>query len=486
MIKIIDKYVIRIFLGPFLFIFSVLFFIFIVQFAWQELDRFMGKGLNFFQILKLLMYLGITVIQLVLPLTILLASIMTFGQLGESYELTAIKASGVSLLRVMLPIFVVVNVMAVGLFYFSNQVVPNFQEKARNMLINITKTKPALSFEAGKFINDIPKMSMRINKIEGEDGDQFSDIIIHTMAPLSEDIQTIVAHNGTLQPTDNKFYLKFELYDGYVYESQHKNKSSKELQKQPYQIIKYDTLVRLFDISEIVKSAMEEQSGGNHYKFLNYNGLQDTVVVMDSTIQSMALHNKDKILYGLVPNKRELDSLDFSKKYTSSIALNTLNKEKRLEIGEKALNMLDRNQSSLITDVKNLKYKMTTRNKAIMYQQNMITYSVTCILFFLIGASLGSIIRKGGLGMPVVVAIVVFVVFFVLYTVFYQSSKNDLLNPYLAAWLPNIILTPLAILFTTKAVNDSQLFDISKYQEPIRKISSKFTRNKKSEHSRYQ
>ncbi len=486
MVKILDRYVIRTFLGPFLFIFSVLFFIFIVQFAWQELERFTGKGLTFFEIMKLLFYLGITIIQMVLPLTILLASIMTFGQLGETYELTAIKAAGISLLRVMLPLFLLVSAMAVGLFYFSNRVVPSFQYKAKNMLINISKTKPALTFEEGRFINDIPKYSMLINKIGGENSDQFQDILIHSMVPLNDNVQTIIANNGTLQPTKNKYYLKFELYDGYLYENTNKNKNNIELKKQPNQIVKFDTLVRLFDISDLVQSALDQESSGSSYKFLNYRNLSDTVQVMDSVIAEDAKRIERKNLIQTLPHYNQMDSLNQEQEFVPKVDIENLDESELEEIAIRAIQSLDRSHVSIKNDIEALQYRMKVKHKAIFYQQNMLTYSITSILFFLIGSSLGSIIRKGGLGMPVVVAIIVFIVFFILHTIFYQSTKNDLLNPYLGAWLPNIILTPVALFFTIKAVNDSQIFDISRYQEPIQKISRRFVKSKNKEHSRYQ
>ena len=175
--KILDRYIIKTFFGPFLFIFSVLFFIFIVNIIWIRLSQFTGKGLSYWEILKLLSYLGVSVVTLVLPLTILLSSIMTFGDFGERYELAAMKAAGISLTRIMMPLFTVSLLFAVMLFFFSNNIIPDFQRKAKNMLYNITTTKPALNFTPGQFISQIPGYSVKFDKISGENGQDLDSSI---------------------------------------------------------------------------------------------------------------------------------------------------------------------------------------------------------------------------------------------------------------------------------------------------------------------
>ncbi|SUX43745.1 lipopolysaccharide ABC transporter permease [Chryseobacterium indoltheticum] len=196
MFKILDRYIIKTFFGPFLFIFSVLFFIFIVNIIWIQLGQFMGKGLTTLQIMKLLFYLGVSVVSMVLPLTVLLASIMSFGELGERYELAAMKAAGVSLTRVMMPLLGVTAVLAVMLYFFSNNIIPDFQRKAKNMLFNIAQTKPALNFTPGQFIDQLPGVMVKFDKIKGEDGRDLEGIFIHKKAGNYENQQTIVAEKG--------------------------------------------------------------------------------------------------------------------------------------------------------------------------------------------------------------------------------------------------------------------------------------------------
>ena len=196
MIKKLDGYVIKTFFGPFIFIFSVLFFIFVVNIIWIRLSQFTGKGLSYWEILRLLSYLSAIVVQLVLPLTILLSSIMTFGDFGERYELAAMKAAGISLTRIMLPLFFVSVLFSMFLFLFSNNVIPDFQRKAKNMLYNIAATKPALNFTPGQFIQQIPGYSVKFDKITGENGENLEGVFIHKMANSYENQQSIVAEKG--------------------------------------------------------------------------------------------------------------------------------------------------------------------------------------------------------------------------------------------------------------------------------------------------
>ena len=164
--KILDRYIIKTFFGPFLLIFSVLFFIFMVNIIWIQMSQFMGKGLSYWEIFKFLFYMSASVVSMVLPLTILLSSIMTFGDFGERYELAAMKAAGISLTRVMAPLFLVATTLSIILFFFSNNITPEFQKKARNMMYNIAASKPALNFTPGQFINQIPGYSVKFDKID--------------------------------------------------------------------------------------------------------------------------------------------------------------------------------------------------------------------------------------------------------------------------------------------------------------------------------
>src|SRR5690554_6298904 len=218
MIRKLDWYTVKTFLGLFFFIFSILFFIFMFQFAWQEIDRFAGKGLSWVTIVELLFYLGINVIQLVLPLSILLGSIMTFGGLGERYELAVMKASGISLARILLPLFTVVILLSVGLYYFGGYIMPYSQRKAQNLTYNIVKTNPTLQFVEGAFVEGIPGFSIQISEISGEESDQLAEVFINQSGKYNDDKRTIISESGTLNRDEEDLrLLKMVLFNGTIY-----------------------------------------------------------------------------------------------------------------------------------------------------------------------------------------------------------------------------------------------------------------------------
>ncbi|MDH6253657.1 lipopolysaccharide export system permease protein [Chryseobacterium sp. H1D6B] len=484
MFKILDRYIIKTFFGPFFFIFSVLFFIFIVNIIWVQLGQFMGKGLSYWQILKLLFYLGVSVISMVLPLTILLASIMSFGEFGERYELAAMKAAGISLTRVMMPLLGVTTILAVMLFFFSNNIIPDFQKKAKNMLFNIAQTKPALNFTPGQFIDQIPGYMVKFDKIYGDNGENIEGVFVHRKASTYENQQSIVAEKGKFVPAANKSYLKLVLHNGYVFEDNFAGKGDNVRLKQPDQAIKFDTLISHFDISEIINKAIEKEQITDDYRFQTYNQLNETIEKNKkdndkffTNISSDIINQTSSVITYMDKNKSKAP-------VKAQVKLDTVKSEKKLEIIYNAYNRIDNLKTTLEGKNNDIKPNIKYFSKVIIYQQRILSYSFTCIIFFLIGASLGSIIRKGGMGLPVIIALVIFIIFYIINVGFENMAWSGQLNPYLAAWLPNIILFPFGVIMTYKALTDSQLFDAEKYKALFKPITKRFSRNK--EHKRYQ
>lgn len=484
MFKLLDRYIIKTFFGPFLFIFSVLFFIFIVNIIWIQLGQFLGKGLTTFQIMKLLFYLGVSVVSMVLPLTILLASIMSFGELGERYELAAMKAAGISLTRVMMPLFGVAAVLAVMLYFFSNNIIPDFQRKAKNMLFNIAQTKPALNFTPGQFIDQIPGYMVKFDKIEGEEGRDLEGIFIHKKASTFENQQSIVAKKGKFITPRNKNYLQLVLFDGYVFEDSYAGKAENVRLKQPDQAIKFDTLVSHFDVSEIINKAIEQERITDDYRFQTFSELNTTIektkkdnAKLTTTISNELMSQTSSVVTYMDKNKSKAA-------VKQQYKLDTIKTDKKLEMISNAYSRLENLKSTLNSKELELDPSIKYFSKVVIYQQRIISYSFTCIIFFMIGASLGSIIRKGGMGVPVIVAIVIFIIFYVINVGFENVAWSGKMSPYLAAWLPNIILFPFGVLMTYKALTDSQLFDSEKYKTFFKPLTKIFVKNK--EHKRYQ
>ncbi len=485
MIKKIDGYIIKTFLGPFFFIFSVLFFIFIVQLAWIQLDKLSGKGLDLWDITKLLFYLGVNVVQLVLPLTILLASIMTFGGFGERYEMAAIKSAGVSLARTMMPLFFIVCLLSIGLYFFSNKIVPDNQRKAKNMLFNIARTRPALNFVAGRFINDIKPFSIKVSKKYGEKGEKLDNIFMHKNATPFQNQQTVIAKNGVFAADpQNKRYLKFDLYNGFIYQNDIKGKSYEQLARQETSNIKFDTLTMYLDISDLIDKAIEKENITDFYKFYDYQRINTELDSFDANSKKEIENLSASSITSTINYVDKLEDIDTELEYDEPVDLAELDSAQKANLLQIGYASTETTKLQLSGPIDRAKQIIKNRARMILYQQRIWVFSFTCIIFFLIGAPLGAIIRKGGIGMPVVVAIIIFVVFYAILIATENMAKNNYFNPYWAAWMPNILTLPLGLFFTSKAMRDSEIFNIESYVEPLQKFFSKFTKNK--EHKRYQ
>lgn len=421
---------------------------------------------------------------MVLPLTILLASIMSFGEFGERYELAAMKAAGISLTRVMAPLMGVAVVLAVMLFFFSNNIIPDFQKKAKNMLFNIAQTKPALNFTPGQFLDQIPGYMVKFDKIYGENGENIEGVFIHGKASTYENQRTIVAEKGKFVQAANKNYLKIVLYSGYINEDNFAGRGENIRLKQPDQAIKFDSLTLHFDVSDLINKAIEKEQITDDYRFQTYGQLNETVakskkenMTFFSNVSSDVLSQTNSVITYMDKNKSKAVA-------KPQIKLDTIKGEKKLEIIYNSYTRLENLKTTAASKKNEFSSNIKYFSKVVIYQQRIISYSVTCIIFFLIGASLGSIIRKGGMGLPVIIAIIIFIIFYVMNLGIENISWGGGMSPYLAAWLPNLILLPFGIWMTYKALTDSQLFDAEKYKALFKPITKRFVKN--TEHKRYQ
>ncbi|MGI9526746.1 MAG: LptF/LptG family permease [Weeksellaceae bacterium] len=489
MLKKLDWYTIKTFFGPFLFIFSVLFFIFMVQFAWQEMDKFAGKGLSMFDTAKLLFYSGLYMIQMIMPLTILLSAIMTFGGFGERYELAAMKATGISLGRIMLPLFLLICLMSIGLYYFSDTVVPSAQRKGKNMLRNIASSKPAINLEPGVFVMGIPGVNMKIDNNSGVNGEHLEGVFIHMDESPYKDQRTIIASKGLIEPGEDRRFLKLALYDGFLYDDEIQGLTRQKLLHQPMRQVKFDTMVQYIDVSEIVEKAFEEEKIKDHYKFMNSSQLIDRIDTLKienkkyferiqyENLSTIAPEAIDESL--LKPNERS------EKKKQEIKPLESYDETTLKQVYTQAQFDVERDINSYQTQKEEINGRSKFLARHVLILVRNYSNSLMCIVFFLIGAPLGAIIRKGGVGMPVVVAIVIFILFYVIYMYSENLAKNAVLNPYFASWLPVIFFLPLGIFFTYQAIRDSDIFNIEFYLKPFQKLFSIFG-SKKQEHARYQ
>jgi lipopolysaccharide export system permease protein len=274
------------------------------------------------------------------------------------------------------------------------------------------------------------------------------------------------------------------LYNGYIFEDSYAGKGENVRVKQPDQAIKFDTLVSHFDISELISKAIEKEQITDDYRFQTYNELNATILTVQKDNKRLAENISSDLLSQTSSVMSYIDQNKSKVPLKAQYKIDTIKSDKKLDLIFNGYNRLDNLKSSLDNKSNELNPSVKYFSKVIIYQQRIVTYSFTCLIFFMIGASLGSIIRKGGMGLPVIVAIVIFIIFYVINVGFENLAWTGKLNPYLAAWLPNIILLPFGVWMTYKALTDSQLFDAEKYKALLKPITKRFVKQK--EHQRYQ
>lgn len=464
MLKKLDKLILKSFLGPFIITFFIAFFVLMMQILWKYIDDLVGKGLPFFTIVKFVWYASATLSSLAMPIAILISSIMTFGNLGESFELVAIKSAGISLLRFMRPLLWFTVLLCIITFLFANYVIPYSQLKFVTLYRDILVKKPALNMKQGIFYKDIDKYAIKVGK-KDENGTKIENVLIYEQSNILQE-NTIVAKSGNMQISDNNNYLEFKLKDGNRYQE----KGSYGDSSTEYVRLQFQTFKKLFDLSAFNQKASNEEDLKNNSKMLSATQLNKNIdsvsKIKDSLSKNISkyIHASLKYVNDTSSQWKNVGPVTFKskEKLFPDSAEDILYERSISKIGEIKNNLFFNNTEfeSKKQDIINLKLEW----------QRKFAFSLACMVLFFIGAPLGSIIRKGGLGMPLVVAIVFFLIFHLLNMFGEKFVRTETLSPFLGMWLAIIVLTPVGIFFTYKAMNDSQLFNKDLYLNFYRKV----------------
>ncbi|MFI5123894.1 MAG: LptF/LptG family permease [Chitinophagales bacterium] len=466
MIKKLDKLIIGAFIGPFIATFFITLFVLVLQFFWLYIDDIVGKGLDFITIGRFILYVCATLVPLALPLAVLLSSIMTFGNLGETFELVAIKSAGIPLLRFMRPLFIVSLFICGIAFGFNNYIIPVAQLKMQTLKYDIIVSKPAFDIKEGVFYDKIDGYVIKIGK-KDKDGSTIHDILIfqHNYN-LLQDFAT-VAKSGKMTISPDKKFLEFNLKDGWNYQVKGpRNSINTELVRMGF--VEYK---KVFDLSSFKLNKTDDSAFKNNYQMLNMRQLGTTIDSLEKTNSSYQKQSRATVLSYL----HTLPYLDSSWKAEPLV----LKKDSfPAAIPDSAIRPVTENTFSAINNLKSnfdlssLTYENDRANLRmhLMAWHEKITLSIACLVLFLIGAPLGSIIRKGGIGMPLIFAVIFFVVFFLLNNFGRKFVKQDVLQPIAGMWMATYVLLPLGIFLTYKAMNDSQLFNKEFYYRFFRKF----------------
>ena len=453
-------------------VFVILFFIFILQGVWLFISDLAGKDLDVVTIVKFLLLYSPTMVPLVLPLSVLLASIMTFGSFSENYEFAAMKSSGISLQRAMRMLTFAILILSIVSFIFANNVIPNAQYKFINLRKNIIQQKPAMAITEGQF-STIGTSSIKVDKKSGDRGQYLEGITMHVKnTSMGLGANTVIkAKSGELRSDVNSNFLQLELKNGNYYEDIHP-KNFDERNKVPFAKSSFKKYIINIDLTKLNENQLDDNDITSE-KMLTIGQLNYT---LDSLERN---YNKDLIAYANNTAKRN-DVILQSKKYQNiketkivDNLLDLFTANEKLKLIELAKSNVSNQEFSIHTMNNDVQYKSKVINNhwLAIHEKFVIAYS--CLLMFFIGAPLGAIIRKGGLGLPIVFAVLIFITFHFINTFGRKVAQENGMSPFLGSWLSSFILTPFALLLTYRATNDIGLMLNFDWIQSIIKFFSK-------------
>ncbi|RXJ45648.1 LptF/LptG family permease [Gelidibacter gilvus] len=467
--KILDRYILKTYLKTFLSVFVILMLIFVLQAIWLYIAELAGKDLDIDTILKFLLYITPTLIPLILPLTILLVSIMVFGTLAENYEFAAMKSTGISLQRAMRGLSVFIVFLSVTTFLFANNVIPWAEYNAYNLRRNIAKLKPQMAIAEGQF-NEIGSFNIKVEKKSGDRGQYLSKVIMHQFKDNRPGNHTvIIAESGELISSPSSNMLQLVLFNGNYYEEIY-TKDPKEIQKKPHAKSYFDTYTMNIDLEALNDVDLAEKSYTDRYNMLDVGDLNYTI---DSLYKNKS--NEYKVLAETLYSRTSINSLNTNiSPETDSIfkgnVLDLFETKGKLQLVNLSLNTIS--STTQIITTKEQFFDVSDKNlkKHVIALHEKYVLGFACFILFFVGAPLGALIRKGGIGLPLVVAILLFLTYHFIGIFAKNSSEDGTLNPILATWLSTLIMLPLGIYLTSRATNDKGLFDFDSYLNPIKKF----------------
>ena len=480
--KILDRYILTSYLKTFISVFVILMLIFVLQTIWLYIKELAGKDLDMVVVAKFLLYFSPKLIPLVLPLTILLASIMVFGNFAENYEFAAMKSTGISLQRAMAGLSVFIVALGITTFFFSNNVIPWAEYNSYNLRKNIAKLKPAMVIAEGQFNEVGSEYNIKVAKKSGERGQFLEEVLIHKKSKgQSGNYTTIYSKNGELLGEKDSDILQLILFDGYFYDDT-PPKDHKQRQKRPMTKSYFEKYTINVDLSNLNNIDLEEKNISDKYNMLNITDLSYTIDTL-----KIDRENNIKELANNLYNRTTFPTINTGvsvKKDTiyNGAVLDLFNYKDKVQLIDLASNSFKSTTQIIENKEKGLKTKSIWLNRHIIALHEKLALGFACIILFFVGAPLGALIRKGGIGLPMVVAILLFLTYHFIGIFAKNSAKDGSLNPVFASWFSTLIMLPLGIYLTKRATEDRGLFEFDHVIEPLKKlVTTKFTKSKNSQ-----
>lgn len=468
-------------------VFVILFFIFILYTLWLFIPELAGKGLDFWLVVKFISYFMPTLIPLILPLSILLASIMTFGSFGENYEFAAMKSAGMSLTRISKSLLILMVVFTGLAFVFANDIIPYSKYKAKNFRTNLEE-KPSLAIAEGQF-NELGIYNIKVDKKSGSKDEQLQGVLIHKKTKTGRNTTVTYAERGELLTDEESGVMKLVLYNGYHFEDIVSN-DPKEREKVPFAKGEFDKYVINIDLSGLVDIDLDSENAADKDELMSVGELSYTIDSLKGAFANDVVSYQDNIHYKMssiiqanyAPEVQQyLKQLKAENKevksFTSNNVMDLVPNQNKLQIYNHTINVLNGIKYDLANNKNDLKFKDINLKsyQFSLYEKFAIAYS--CLLMFFIGAPLGAIIRKGGFGLPIVFAMVVFIAYHFTTTFGRKIAQDGTLSPFLGAWGSSIILTPIAIILTYRATNDVGM-SLDRFFDPMVRFFKKIFRIK--------
>ncbi|HIY68257.1 MAG TPA: LptF/LptG family permease [Candidatus Alistipes intestinigallinarum] len=475
--KTIHKLVLKAYLGPMVLTFFIVMFVLMMNFVWRYIDELVGKGLSAGIIIELMSYAMANMIPMGLPLSMLLAAIMTMGNLGENYELLAMKSAGMSLVQITKPLIIVVSIVAVGSFFISNNLVPYSNKKMFSIIYDIRQQKQSLEFQDGLFFNGIDNMSIRVSHQDPETH-LLTDVLIYDNRAANGNMNTIVADSGYIRLSDDKKYLLVTLYHGETYEQ---TRSSQWFTKSALRHHTFDLQKQVIPMDGFAMGRSDADMFSNA-QTKNINELQHDIDSLEIRVNDATTTSYEPLLKEQIfardntvlplPDSLQVDKSNY-RDLLATDSLPGLPTREKEKVWNQARTLAKNSRNMFAFDESTAKEALNQLYRSKIEWHRKISLPVSILIFFLIGAPLGAIIRRGGLGLPVVVSVIFFVIYYVISLTGEKMAKEGTWDAIYGMWISTFILTPIAVYLTYKATNDSALLDTDWYAGKIKALREK-------------
>jgi lipopolysaccharide export system permease protein len=470
--KKIHKLVLKSYIGPFILTFFLSIFILLMQFLWKYIDDLVGKGIEWNVIIELMFFASTTFIPMALPLAILLSSIMTLGALGEKYELVALKSSGISLMRTLFPLIIFTVFISFSAFLFSNYVLPIANLKMRTLLYDVRNLRPEMTIKEGIFNTEISGYVIKVNKKDKNTRMLYGITLYDHTGDVGNNNVTL-ADSGQIKMSSDQRYLLMTLYDGRHYEDVKEKGSQRKERYFPFRRDKFEKQTVFIEMEGFKLKRSADDLYKDHYEMLNIKQLDHAIdsLRIEYKQYSSKFNNRFSQMNFFKIDKSNFDSLLSTAK---TVNVDTIfwgftpaKKTKTISI---AMDYARNAKSFIDLSENDFKYKLETFRRHEIEWHRKFSLAVACLVLFFIGAPLGAIIRKGGLGMPSVVSVVFFIIYYLISIYGEKSVREGLIHASTGMWLSTFILLPLGFFLTYKAATDSALFNIDNYTKIFKKI----------------